>query len=104
MEDVEDVEERRVLPHPATDLGGIIEVEPLLERAEAGLAFLVEADHLAVDDRAAAQVLRRGAGADRHDPRPLEGDVAIGVLAAGRVAGRDMAALDDGRGGHGLRT
>jgi hypothetical protein len=39
-----------VLVHPASDLGGIVEVEPLLKRTEAGLAVLVEADDLAIDD------------------------------------------------------
>ena len=37
--------------HPPADLLRVVEVEPLLELAEARLAGLVEADDLAVDDR-----------------------------------------------------
>jgi len=41
---------------------------------------------------------RRGAGADRGDPRTLDEDVAVRELPPRRVDGGDRAALDDGDG------
>ncbi len=51
VEDVEEVDERRMPLHPAADLVRIIQVEPLLELAEAGTPLRVEAHDLAVHDR-----------------------------------------------------
>jgi len=50
VEEIEDIEIRRMLLHPPLDLASVCEVEALLQRPEAGAAVLVQTDHFAIED------------------------------------------------------
>src|SRR5204863_6072421 len=55
-----DVEKRGKRRLPSCDLGGVEQVKPLLQAAEARLAAIVEADDLTIEDGAAGEAVSQG--------------------------------------------